>query len=116
VCLVNLRRRLGRLSWEERVQAVTSHFWEAAFNRSSEAAEGNSWWGTLRGLDRRLEDPARWQEATRADPYFTLEVPWRPTGQSVGATLGRMLDMVAPWRPIERVEHLVTLMQQEEGR
>ena len=113
VCLANLDRALGRLGWDERVLAVTDHFWHASFTRSSEIHERNSFWGTSRRLDRRLETPAAWEEATRASPYFTLEVRWRRAPRPLGATLERMLDRVAPCRPIERVEHLVTLMQME---
>jgi len=115
VCLVNLRNRLAALTWEQRVRAVTEHFWQAAFNRSSEMHEGNSFWGSLRKVDRRFTSPATWEAATRAHPYFALEVQWRRTGQTLGETLAGMLDKVAPYRPIERVEQLVTLMQQEES-
>lgn len=112
VCLVNLNRPLGQLTWESRIRAVTDHFWQSAFNRSSEVHEGNSFWGKMRRIDRRLASPAAWEAATRRNAYFTLEVPWKRTGHTLAQTLDRMLEMVAPWRAIERVEHLVTLMQQ----
>jgi hypothetical protein len=114
VCLVNLGRRLARLGWEERTQAVTEHFWRAAFNRSAEFHEGNSFWGTMR-KDPRFASPAAWEDATRANPYFALDVGWKRAPRSLGQTLEHMLDLVAPWRPIERVEQLVTVMQQQEG-
>jgi len=114
VCLVALgNRRLRRLSWSARLRTVTEHFWHAAFNRSSEVHEGNSYWGTAGTIDPRLSSAGAWEEATRTDPYFALQVAWRRAPRSVGATLERMLDQVAPWRPVERVEQLVTLMQQE---
>jgi hypothetical protein len=115
VCLVNLERRLARLSWPERIHAVTEHFWQTAFNRSSEVHELNSYWGTMRGLDKRLATAADWEAATRENPCFTLEVRWKRAPRTVGQTLERMLDAVSPWRPVERVEHLVTLMQQGAG-
>lgn len=114
VCLVNLESALAPLSWEQRVHAITDHFWRAAFNRSSEVHEGNSFWSSMRKLDRRLSTAERWEQATRDDPYFALHVKWRPTGAGVGATLARMLDKIAPWRRIERVEQLITLMQSVE--
>jgi hypothetical protein len=77
VCLVNLRRCLGEMDWDERIRTVTEHFWRAAFNRSSEEHEGNSFWGNLRGLDARVESPEAWEAATRDDPYFTLRCPGR---------------------------------------
>ena len=113
VCLANLTRRLGSLSWTERIRTVTDHFWHAAFNRSSELNEGNSYWGGAGDLDPRLVSAAAWEAATRENPYFTLEVWWRRAPHSLGVTLARMLDHVAPWRPVETVDQLVTLMQQE---
>jgi hypothetical protein len=114
VCLVNLESRLGDLSWPERIAAVTEHFWHAAFNRSAEVHEANSYWRSMRGLDPRLATAAEWEAATRDEPYFTLGVPWKRAPDDVGQTLERMLEMVCPCRPIERVEHLVTLIQQED--
>jgi hypothetical protein len=116
VCLANLTRRLGRLPWPERVKTVTAHFWQAAFNRSSEVHEGNSHWADAGTLDPRLASAATWEAATHDDPYFTLGIRWRRAPHTLGATLARMLDHVAPWRPVERVDQLVTLMQQAAPR
>jgi hypothetical protein len=114
VCFENVRRRLRRLDWSERVAALCEHFWQAAFTRSSEIHEDNSFWQTSASIDRRLATADAWEEATRRHPYFALEIAWRPAPEPLGVTLSRMLDMVSPWRPIERVEQLVTLMQPEE--
>jgi hypothetical protein len=116
VCLANLTRRLGRLSWTARVKTVTDHFWHAAFNRSSEVHEGNSYWHAAGSLDRRLASAEAWEAATRDDPYFALTIPWRRAPRPLGATLAGMLEKLAPWHPVERVEQLVTLMQQDGGR
>jgi hypothetical protein len=113
LCLAGLGRSLARLDWDARVHAVVDHVWQAAFTRSAEAHEGNSAWGTHRDLDPRLASPAAWEAATREDPYFTLGVRWPRAPRTLAATLVGMLDDVAPARPIERVEHLVTLMQQD---
>lgn len=111
VCLLNLGRRLGTLTWDERLHVVTEHFWQAAFNRSSEMHEGNSYFTAMRGVDQRVAGAAAWETATRDDSYFALSVRWRKTERSLGATLSDMLERVAPHSPIERVEQLVTLMQ-----
>jgi hypothetical protein len=113
VCLVNIERSLARLTWEQRVQVVTRHFWEAAYTRSSEINEGNSYWSCTRGLDPRLASAEAWERATREHPYFALDIPWHPTGHTLGSTLTRMLDVVSPWRPIEGADQLATLIQQE---
>jgi hypothetical protein len=112
VCMVNLGRRLGRLGWAERVHAVTEHFWQAAFNHSADLHEGNSFWAGAHRVDPRFASPAAWEAATAENPYFALQVRWRRAPHPLGPTLERMLDMAAPWRPVERVEQLVTLMQQ----
>jgi hypothetical protein len=112
LCLVNLGLSLRRLSWEERIRAVTEHFWAASFNRSAEAHEGNSYWQGSAEIDPRLATAQAWDTATRSSPYFALEVKWRRSEASLGRTLDRMLDAVSPSRPIERVDQLVTLLQQ----
>ncbi len=114
VCLVALSNRsLRRLSSSARLKAVTDHFWHAAFNRSAEMHEGNSYWESAASIDARLASADAWEEATCADPYFALQVHWRRASRTVGGTLEYMLDRVAPWHPVERVEQLVTLMQLE---
>ncbi len=115
ICLVNLRRRLARLGWEERVRSVTAHFWQAAFNRSADLAEGNSYWEPARAVDKRVASAEAWEAATAANPYFPLEVRWRRASRPLRSMLEAMLEHVAPWRPIERVEQLVTLMQRDEA-
>ena len=115
VCLVSLAEAaLDEMSWEERTRAVTDHFWQASFNRSSEIHEGNSYWDSMRDVDPRLENASAWEAATAADPYFALHVPWRPAPHPIGETLRRMLDLVAPWRPLDSAEQLATLMQRDE--
>ncbi|HYC24111.1 MAG TPA: hypothetical protein VEI94_15495, partial [Candidatus Bathyarchaeia archaeon] len=115
VCLVKLRGELGELGWDERTRAVIDHFWQASNTRSSEEHEGHSFWSKGRAVDRRFASAAAWEAATLADPYFALSVRWRRAPSRLGATLARMLERAAPRRPIERVEQLVTLIQQDEG-
>jgi hypothetical protein len=115
ICLVNLRRRLARLTWDERIRAVVDHVWQAAYTRSSEVHEGNSAWQRARAIDERFASPATWEEATRKDPYFALEVAWPRSAKPVGDALAGMLDAASPWRPIERAEQLVTLLQRSEA-
>jgi hypothetical protein len=111
LCLANLRKRLRTLPLDERLRRITDHFWGAAFTRSAEVHEGNSHWGTRRGIDPRLESVDRWEQATRADPYFTLHVAWPAAPATLGATLEGMLERAAPWRPLESAAQVATLMQ-----
>jgi hypothetical protein len=94
VCLVNLRD-LSNLSWSDKIAAVVSHTFTAAFNRSSEVHEGNSYWSAAKKVDRRIESLQTWQEATRKNPRFPLEVAWTPAGTTLTAELTSMFDRVA---------------------
>lgn len=114
VCLARLQGLLGELDWPARIRTVTDHFWNAAFNRSSEVHEGNSRWGSDQAVDPRLATADSWEAATRADPYFALQVPWQRAPHNVGETLASMLELIAPYRPVASAEQLVTLMQQED--
>lgn len=99
VCLQSLQRA-GPLAFETLIGKVVEHVYTAAFNRSSEVHEGNSWFGRMRDLDPRVATPEAWQAATRENRAFPLQVPWRPAGTTAAAELGAMLDrVVAPTRP-----------------
>ena len=96
VCLANLRDLSGE-SWPDKVYAVTDHVFAAAFNRSSDVHEGNSYWTAMRDVDPRVASLDAWQEATRQNPRFAIEVPWKAAGTTVTAELSAMLDrVVAP--------------------
>jgi hypothetical protein len=98
VCLQHLRP-LNRFGWRRKIDAVVDHVFTAAFNRSAEIHEGNSYWTTMRGIDPRVETLQAWSDATRENPLFPLEVPWKPAGTTARRELMGMLDRVA--RPRE---------------
>lgn len=71
--------------------------WGATFNRSADLRAGqSSYWTVMRGLDPRVATVEAWEAATRQDPFFPLDVAWRPDGRSVGQVMAGMLDAVAP--------------------
>ncbi|MGH7819469.1 MAG: hypothetical protein ACREQ9_06840 [Candidatus Binatia bacterium] len=92
LCLANLHD-VSRLSWPEKVRAVVEHVYLAAWNRSSERHEGSSLWGAP-PVDPRLASVEAWEEATRKDPKFVLEVPWRSARTTARAEISCMLDAV----------------------
>lgn len=94
LCLQHLRRLRAR-SWGELAEAVGAHLFNAAFNRSAEEHEGHSYWQRMREVDPRVASVAAWEQATRANPWFALEVPWQPAGTTARAELLAMLDVVA---------------------
>ena len=80
---------------ERSLKALLGHLRETGFNLSSEHHEGGSWWGATveAEVDPRVASIEAWQEATRADPLFALEVPWLRTGMSVGEIVTRMTTL-----------------------
>ncbi len=91
VCLVNLGE-LGRRSWTSKIKSVVNHVLTAGFNLSGEVHEGHSYWGEMRDLDPRVGSMEAWQEATRKNPRFILEVPWKRAGTRAARELMVMLD------------------------
>jgi hypothetical protein len=70
------------------------HLLESGFNHSSEEHELSSWFSeTVKAhVDPRLASVEAWQEATREDPCFALDVPWLPTGHTLSDVTGRIAD------------------------
>jgi hypothetical protein len=67
----------------------------SAFNLSSEAHEGSSWFTETvkKKVDARIESVERWQEETARDPLFVLDVPWLGTGKTVAQMLERIFTL-----------------------
>ena len=88
LCL-KLPGNLFRLSWDDKVRTIRSHLWGEAFNESA----GTVYWDTMGALDPRLATVEAWEQATTADPFFALNVSWRPVGTTVGAGMSEMLSV-----------------------
>jgi hypothetical protein len=72
------------------MEAVRYCLLETSFNLSSERHEGNSWYGASKEIDKRIATIESWEEATRKDPLFVLDVPWIKTGHSVSGIAERI--------------------------
>jgi hypothetical protein len=72
--------------------ALLRHLFESGFNRSSENHEGASGFGVSveAEIDPRVASVEAWQQATRSDPLFVLEVPWLPTGMTLAEIAARV--------------------------
>jgi hypothetical protein len=116
LCLANLKGDLAPLSWNEKVRVIRKHLWGASFNRSSEVHEGNSYWQTMRGVDGRVASLDSWESATQEDPFFPLQVKWKPAATTIGEVIGSMLSMVTPTQVIASAEHVVPLITLSRGR
>jgi hypothetical protein len=117
LCLANLRG-VSRLPWPAKIRSVVEHVFGASFNRSSEMHEMNSLWGTMVAakIDPRVSSVEAWQEATRANPRFALEVSWRPAGTTMTAELETMFREVAGAVVIDDAERLGALVALLSGR
>jgi hypothetical protein len=76
--------------------ALLRHLLESGFNLSSEHHEVSSWFTeTVRArVDPRVGSVEAWERASAEDPLFALEVPWLPTGR----TLGEIVERIAAGR------------------
>ncbi|NNM29833.1 MAG: hypothetical protein HKO57_09935, partial [Akkermansiaceae bacterium] len=65
------------------MDALVRCFFHTGFNYSSEQHEGSSWFTESRGVDPRIATVEAWEDASKTDPLFALDVPWIPTGHTV---------------------------------
>lgn len=93
VCLQHVPD-VGKLAWDVKIASIVDHTFSAAFNRSSEEHEGNSYWSGGKAVDPRVASMEAWQEASRADRRMALSVPWEPAGTTASNELREMLDRV----------------------
>ena len=98
ICTQHLRPRdfVSAKSLQSRLHtglsALLRHLLESAFNLSSDENEIASWFSeTVKAhVDPRIASVESWEEATRDDPLFVLDVPWLPTGRTLGSIAERM--------------------------
>ena len=109
VCLQHVKD-VSSLPWPDKVARIVDHTFSAAWNRSSEEHEGNSYWSRAGKVDERVATIAAWQEASRANRRFALDVKWEPAGTTASSELRTMLDrVVKPSRPTN-AEQLASLV------
>ena len=99
LCLANLNQNMAQMSWDERVRRLWTHLFQAGFNASSEHHEGNSYWQTMRSVDRRVASVAEWEQESARNPLFPLAVEWRASGKTVEAVMEESMNRVWPMRP-----------------
>ncbi|MEM1294308.1 MAG: hypothetical protein AAGH89_03015 [Verrucomicrobiota bacterium] len=63
---------------------------EAGFNYSSEEHEASSWFTESSTVSPDIADIDKWQEATKIDPLFVLDLDWLPTNHSVEEVIQRI--------------------------
>lgn len=106
-CMVQYQQAQG-IVWEAAVENAVRYFIWSAFNRSSEAHEGNSHYGDIRArhLDLRISSAKQWEKASRQNPGFVLEIPWPETGltlrQAVDLSFSKMT--VQQFNPLNAIQ------------
>lgn len=116
LCLAHLHGRLAPLNWYEKIDTIWQHVMNAGFNGSSEHHEGMSYFGEMQSLDPRIASVEAWEQASLADRYFPLQVPWRPVGKSVGTVMEESLRRVAPPFDPASAEDLLPLLAAPAGK
>jgi hypothetical protein len=100
-------------SLRQGLTALLRHLLESGFNRSSENHEGASGFGASveAEIDPRIASVEAWEAATRDDPLFALEVPWLPSGMTLGELASRVTQPGrARARTIDSAADLVRLV------
>ena len=97
LCLQSFRVNPSH-TWEQKIKSLITFMWTWTFSESSEHHEGNSYFQRNRCLDVRISSVEAWQNATRENPNFILDVDWPPmlnsnTGSqlTVGDVVSEML-------------------------
>ena len=115
LCLQHVPQRPGSTP-DQTISTAVDHTFSAAFNRSSDVHEGNSYWEMMRDVDPRVASVEAWEEATRADRCFPLGVAWRPANTCVRAELDAMLgELHASLPPEPNATHLAGLVTRARG-
>ena len=81
----NVNKRL-RASYK----ALMSCLLQTGFNYSSEFHEYSSWFTESSRVDPRISTIESWEEATKANPFFAVEVPWLKTGKTIRQVADRI--------------------------
>src|SRR5262249_29620396 len=83
ICTQHLRHPPGA-DWTRQLNALLDHTWNGAFNLSSEAHEGASWYGKSKGIHPSLHPVEKWEQASAKDDAFYRQVPWVQSPLNVG--------------------------------
>ncbi len=80
---------------ERSLTALLQHLFQSGFNYSSDENEYSSWFSehVKASVDPRIGSIEAWEEATRENPMFVLEIPWLKTGMSLGQVATRIAEM-----------------------
>ncbi len=94
------------------LDALVTHLWGGGFNRSSELHEGQSAFGKAKadGIDCRVTDVDRWQKESVKNPWFVLDVAWKPVGVTVRQLIEREIEALQLTPRFATVQEWTTLL------
>lgn len=96
ICTQNLDRRKlttapdAATRMRAGLEVLIHCLFESGFNYSSDLHEASSWFTESNRVDRRIATVEKWEEATKQDPLFAVDVPWLKTGLSVKQVVERI--------------------------
>ena len=103
---------LGGKDLSSAAPALIDHFWSTDFNRDIE----ENCFDRARRRDPRLEDLKVWEDASTADPFFPLRIPWEILEDSLGDLIQHMLAAGSPGkRKLEDAGDLADLLFRSES-
>ena len=85
----------GNERLRQSLTALLKCLFHTGFNYSSENHEANSWFSesAQRIGDPRVQVVETWQDASKDDPLFALNVKWLPTGRSLREVIDRIFQI-----------------------
>jgi len=107
VCLRYRPEMLENKPLAETVPALIDFFWSTGFNKDI----ASSSFERARRRDSRLAGFDAWEEATRANPLFMLEIDWEPTEKSIPALWLECLKLHGETgQPVSTAEELADIL------
>jgi hypothetical protein len=114
LCTQYLSTELGGASGVTKgLNALMHHtFGLGGWNHSSLLSEGKDAWTLCRELDcdPRVTDVDAWEKASRADPKFVLQIPWKPVGLTVRQLIESDFKIHRAQRNLGQASEMVSLL------
>ena len=101
---------VGSMEWDAKIATIVDHTFSAAFNRSAEEHEGNSYWSAQSAVDERVASMQAWQDATRSNRRVALDIAWQPAETTARTELRKMLDQVVRRRRLASATDLAGIL------
>jgi hypothetical protein len=100
------------------LSALLRHLLESGFNLSSERHELNSWFTetVAAAVDPRIASVEAWEQATAENPLFVLEVPWLPTGHTLGSLTERIAGFLGGSRTVAAAGDVARIIVNHQSR